>query len=259
MGQIDLENQENYFQPFNQTTRNWLNAPDGIGLGLCLSRDLARKMGGDLKFVAPIAFPIANDSPKSVISIKSKTCIELTLPYVNTLNTTLKKTHPVVSINTESNDEPFSNPKLADELVLIDDNQANLELLTLILEQLGHKNIKSFTNCLIGQKYITDNALNISHAFIDIRMPRKNGFDLISEIASVCTNTHFILLTALRHDDIRDRFTFITSRNPNIKISLLFKPIDCNELKKILTKPVKEAIPPTTQLGQKRSMRVTFI
>ncbi len=236
-GKIDLDNQETYFQPFNQTTRNWLSAPDGIGLGLCLSRDFARLMGGELKFINPA---------KSLIKgVHLQTCIELILPITET---TIKVSHskhsahkriPVVSIRTAPemtipDAKPHSSKNK--ELVLIDDNQTNIELLTLILEQLGHQtsNIKSFTNSLDGQKYIIAHATQISHAIIDIRMPRKNGLDLVSELAPTYQNIHFMLLTALNQDDIRARLTQIKTSNPSTRISLLFKPIDCGELQKIL-------------------------
>jgi signal transduction histidine kinase/CheY-like chemotaxis protein len=259
-GKIDLDHQETYFQPFNQTTRNWLSAPDGIGLGLCLSRDFARLMGGELKFINPA---------KSIIKcMHFQTCIELVLPITET---TIKVSHsknsahkrtPVVSIRTapeintvDTDVTPILRPPLVGlefnvkgtptakqhsiknkELVLIDDNLTNIELLALILEQLGHQNIniKSFTNSLDGQKYIIAHAAQISHAIIDIRMPRKNGLDLVSELAPTYHNIHFMLLTALNHDDIRARFSQIRDGNPSTRISLLFKPIDCAELQKLL-------------------------
>lgn len=237
-GKIDLDHQETYFQPFNQTTRNWLSAPDGIGLGLCLSRDFAKLMGGDLQFINPA---------KSLIKcVHFQTCIELVLPITETTISNSRhskhsahKRTPVVSIRTAPEMHiPDAKPHSSKnkELILIDDNQTNIELLTLILEQLGYltSNIKSFTNSLDGQKYIIAHAPQISHAIIDIRMPRKNGLDLVSELAPTYHNIHFMLLTALNHDDIRARFSQIRDGNPSTRISLLFKPIDCSELQKIL-------------------------
>ena len=124
---------------------------------------------------------------------------------------------------------------VTNQIVLIDDNHTNIELLTLILQQLGYQNIKSFTNSLAGQEYIIHNHAIITHAIIDIRMPRKNGIDLLSELAPQHKHIHFILLTALNHDDIRVVYNQIKTNNPLTRISLLFKPIDCAELKKLIT------------------------
>lgn len=247
IGKIDIENQEQYFQPFNQTTRNWLNAPDGIGLGLCLSRDFARKMGGSLAFVPPhkIQSNSAQDSKsKYTTPAEYNTCIELSLP-LNQITDKLKHAKKQLAQKVSINDHPQIQPTIPpteirpaippSEIVIIDDNQTNIELLTLILEQLGYNTVKSFTNSISGQNYITEFATRISHAIIDIRMPRKNGLDLISEIVSGCSNTHFILLTALRHDDVRAQFCAIKQQHPKATISLLFKPIDCGELRKLLS------------------------
>ena len=250
VGKIDLENQELYFQPFNQTTRNWLCAPDGIGLGLCLSRDFARQMGGDLKFINP---DMILQPPSFKGSTGYNTCIELRLPLSdssvvkNTKSFCQKKSenqtnrqhqNTVRGVKIVEPDDNTAKQKInqIQKIVLIDDNQTNLELLTLILNQLGYRkqDIITFTNSLEGQQYIKQKANEISHAIIDIRMPRKNGLELIDEIATECSDIHFILLTALNHTDVRDRYHTIKQTHSQTQISLLFKPIDCVELKKII-------------------------
>lgn len=252
IGKIDLENQEIYFQPFNQTTRNWLCAPDGIGLGLCLSRDFARQMGGDLRFINPESVLAPSSSNKG--SIGYNTCIELILPIGNPLvkytmsfdklpcetqtnnqyqNTSINKSVKIMEPNSNT---PKHQLHQANQIVLIDDNKTNLELLTLILNQLGYRkqDILTFTNSLEGQKYIIRHSTQISHAIIDIRMPRKNGLELINDIATECSNIHFLLLTALNHTDVRDQYQQIKTKHPRAQISLLFKPIDFKELKKLI-------------------------
>lgn len=224
LGKIDLENQDVYFQPFNQTTRNWLSAPDGIGLGLCLSRDFARKMGGDLRFIS------SDKILKTTDTVNWNTCIELILP----IKWHTKKTSNTVIINSDATQHYTAN-STCNQIVIIDDNSTNIELLTLILHQLGHTKIQSFTNSISGEDYIIKNQSLVSHAIIDIRMPRKNGLDILTELAPKCQNIHFILLTALNHDDIRSVFNQIKTNNPRTQISLLFKPIDCAELKKLIT------------------------
>jgi len=46
---IAPEKQERIFEPFVQLDRRFSNPRDGVGLGLAISRDLARAMGGDLR------------------------------------------------------------------------------------------------------------------------------------------------------------------------------------------------------------------
>lgn len=263
LGKIDVHNQEVYFQPFNQTTRNWLSAPDGIGLGLCLSRDFARQMGGDLRFINPanLVLPHSN-SGDSPLNQGWQTCIELTMPVSRQKPTEISnKSHDKTlpnTTNSESGTEPkINNPiNIANQIVVIDDNQTNIELLTLILQQLGHQNIKSFTNSIAGQDYITKHSKIISHAIIDIRMPRKNGLDLLTELAPVHKHIHFILLTALNHDDIRTVYNQIKTNNPSCQISLLFKPIDCAELKKLITSDANTRANP---MIDKPTHRVSFV
>jgi signal transduction histidine kinase len=45
---ISLENLESVFDPFVQVDRRLTSTDVGVGLGLAISRDLARGMGGDL-------------------------------------------------------------------------------------------------------------------------------------------------------------------------------------------------------------------
>jgi PAS domain S-box-containing protein len=45
---IPVEKQESIFEPFVQLGRSLTSAHEGVGLGLAISRDLARAMGGDL-------------------------------------------------------------------------------------------------------------------------------------------------------------------------------------------------------------------
>jgi PAS domain S-box-containing protein len=45
---IPADQQEQIFEPFTQLGRSWISAHEGAGLGLSISRELARAMGGDL-------------------------------------------------------------------------------------------------------------------------------------------------------------------------------------------------------------------
>ncbi len=49
---IPSENSDSVFEPFVQLDRSLTQVKEGVGLGLAISRDLARGMGGDLRVVA---------------------------------------------------------------------------------------------------------------------------------------------------------------------------------------------------------------
>jgi len=49
---IAADKHERIFDPFVQVDRRLSNPRDGVGLGLAISRDLARAMGGELEYRA---------------------------------------------------------------------------------------------------------------------------------------------------------------------------------------------------------------
>jgi signal transduction histidine kinase len=49
---IPVDKQESIFEPFVQLGRSLSSAHEGVGLGLAISRDLARAMGGDLTVIS---------------------------------------------------------------------------------------------------------------------------------------------------------------------------------------------------------------
>ena len=280
IGGINLDMQDHYFLPFNQTDQNWLSAPDGIGLGLCLSREIARKLGGDIIFTQPtssqyiteirLILPISN---KNIKNDKHVTINETSLINLDCTITPSRHTDSTTIYNSDNGDKSGNGDKgdngdntnilpkaekqgkLPAKIVLIDDNSTNIELLELIIKKFNlHGNIYKFTDSIKAYDYICANHTQITHILIDIKMPRKNGIEIIDDILfkypDTISHTKIIFISALNKTDIEYKMQYLYNKYPTIKFNVLLKPIDIDALETLLS-PAKN----NSNLDKKIPMR----
>ena len=160
-------NTELLFDPFNSDMDSTADcifqhpaeSRSGIGLGLAITRMLLNKIGaGVIKFIKPnhgykTAIEFEFDVQPDTVSLVPN---ELTLP----------------ALVNQSRLESSSK-----EIILVDDNEKNMTLLTQILENINkrqpHKpiNITGFINPMTAFEYILDAGTRIKLLFLDIKMP----------------------------------------------------------------------------------------
>ncbi len=69
---------------------------------------------------------------------------------------------------------------LAAKICVIDDEPANVLLLERLLEQVGYRDIKSFTDPLAGWEYITNNVIDL--LLLDLQMPKLSGLEILERL-----------------------------------------------------------------------------
>lgn len=261
-GGIDVHDQDKYFEPFNQiesaeTTNTaedgvnsqpiWLDAPDGLGLGLCISRYLVSKMGGTLRFVDP---PDAQEGFVTAIQltfpldIYGKQLPQQTVPN----KPVLVKVKPAPKSIGRGGSSHTQDIKRID-FVLVDDNIANLELLELILrDKLAldcyvDYNIATFTDPCVARDHIIENSSPNMIVLADIKMPRLNGFALITQALDKLDPAnipHIVYITALSALDVTGRVNDIIAKYTGCKVDVIYKPINIKKLETTLKTIINE-------------------
>jgi CheY-like chemotaxis protein len=108
------------------------------------------------------------------------------------------------------------------EILVIDDEEMNLNVLKLILEDMGH-GVKTQSDPLIGEEDAIKNEYDL--IITDLRMPGKNGAEVTENILKAKPNARVLILTAYPTDPLAKRALDAGA------LSLLKKPF---ELAKII-------------------------
>ena len=256
-GGINITDQEKYFEPFNQIEMGedgklelngqpiWLDAPDGLGLGLCIARYLISRMGGTIRFIEP---------PDATLGYK--TAIQFTFPIDITSNRTLK---PVL-VNVKSVEKAdtlvshgssHAKPQHIKhvDFVLIDDNQANLELLELIirdklaLDCYVDFNIAVFSDPCMARDHILKFNNPSMIVLADIKMPRLNGFAMVASILDQVdpdNRPHFVYITALSASDVTSRVNAIKTEHSGCNLDIVYKPVNIKTLETTIKTIINE-------------------
>lgn len=124
-------------------------------------------------------------------------------------------------------------------IVLADDDEADRLLFKEALEELNIiTNVHTVNNGLQLMEYLKNKNKTLPHlVFLDLNMPRKNGFECLKEIRSNEIFNEILIAiysTSASEEDIQD--TFLQGANVYIN-----KPSDFNTLKKLLHKAVTMA------------------
>lgn len=163
------------------------NAPSyqfgGTGLGLPLSRKLAKLMGGDLVLVSS--------------RVDHGSHFRILVPYVKVLRPKIQKEKQMEFSLSQS------AGLLKDLSVLVvDDAKENRTLLRAILEDEGCR-VMEAEDGIAGVNSALDQSFDI--IFMDIQMPRMDGFEATQKIREFDKSTPIIALTAYSHKDAFDK------------------------------------------------------
>ena len=180
---IEPEKQELIFSPFTQADASTTRRHGGSGLGLTISRRLARLMGGDI----------------SVVSAPGQgATFHFTVPFV-TGDTLL------IPDSSDAACPPWDDPPLT--ILVAEDNLINQRYLSAVLERMGHR-YRCVSDGLHALECWRSEPWDC--ILMDIQMPGMGGREALNlirgEEATTGRHTPLIALTAhaLRHD--RERF-----------------------------------------------------
>lgn len=221
---IKPEDQERIFEKFQMVDSTLSKRQQGTGLGLALSRELARLHGGDIKVQS---VPDKGSIFTLIIPLeplKSKPAPAPEIPF-----TVLRQRH-LMSLE----------EKLA---LVIEDEDHAAELLQLYMEQTGYRVVRS-TN---GEEALQlARELQPSVITLDIILPHKNGWDVLRELKADPATQNIPVLVVSMLDNYESGFALGAVANfvkPVRKEELVAK-LNELQLERTGTRRRKQAQPP---------------
>lgn len=200
---IAESDQASVFEPFWTSPEVKQGNEQSTGLGLSITRELARALGGELTLESELG------------SGATFTC---SIPF------TLPKAPSSETANLDA--KPQYQGKFHGQVLLVDDNAINLELGTILLKRAGLE-VTVASNGREAVEQVTGKAFDL--VFMDISMPIMGGIEATETILSMPNraDTVIIALTANVSSDDISRYKRAGM------LDTLVKPIDQGELMKL--------------------------
>jgi signal transduction histidine kinase/CheY-like chemotaxis protein len=225
---------EKIFQPYIQVNNRISRKYEGTGLGLTISRQLARLLGGDINVKSKVGrgseftliIEAVDPTPYQYqFSEKDTQIINSNSSdgsYVNQYNNSIQ----ILSPNPKTPD--ITTPKYKDVCCLvIDDNSNNRIMLYQLLSSLGIKSIIIVSSA--EEAFLVINSYQFDIIFLDICMPKIDGVKTCIELKKKLP----IIPPIIAMSSIDDSVNMIPE---NLFNDLLLKPIKKSQLIKILDK-----------------------
>lgn len=228
---ISSEDKKNIFKPFYQCKKD-IDVIDGLGLGLTLSKMIIEKLGGEIELIS------CDDEFNILFTIKSnykpseeKQTNKLTSNSLHNINCSSYNFYHHNNNNNFIDNDINSSFIINDKnILIIEDNIVNSNLLKLMIEKSFNGNVQVINNSTKALEKIKRNDSYYDIIFLDIRMPKISGYDILKEInkqnPKLINNVYII--TALLTEEIYDKLD-------NYKLAgIISKPIQMENLKNIL-------------------------
>ncbi|MES2769803.1 MAG: response regulator [Bdellovibrionota bacterium] len=189
---IDSEHKNKLFKPFVQADNSTTRVFGGTGLGLFLSRKLARALNGDLTFEEKGG---NRKSLGSTFLLKVNTENIKDVKFIQSLPKDQMETKKSTFQSTESQLEGL-------KILLVEDSEDNQDIITYFLTHAGaHVDIAE--NGVEGVQKTLEGDYNI--VLMDIQMPKMDGYQATSELRNKGYMGPIIALTAHALKEERDR------------------------------------------------------
>ncbi len=209
---IDPSLAEVIFQPFGPGSAGLHRSQSGAGLGLSISRQLARAMGGDLTHAPALA--------------ASGTTFSFTLAAARVAREALG---PAAA--------PLAWPQLGGHVLVVDDNEVNALVARAMLQRLGLES----THARDGQEALDLMQRQHFHlVLMDCRMPRMDGWQATREWRRQERTGHLPIVGVTANVSLEDRANCLHCGMD----SFLGKPFLMQELLAVVQPHVKVAKPP---------------
>ena len=178
---IPENSKQKIFEKFFQADAGITRTYSGLGLGLSISKSYAGMLGGKIRH-----------EPYS----KGGTVFLLSLPIEDI---TIKKR----SAPQETVSELYRNSKKDLNVLIVEDEEANLRFLEEVFKQINLSILKAF-NGLEAVKMCKNDA-QIDLVLMDLKMPVMDGFEAISQIKKMRPGLPVIAQTAFSDQNIREK------------------------------------------------------
>ena len=184
---IAAEELESLFAPFEQTASG-RNAHEGTGLGLTISRQYVRLMGGELVLASPLASDAEGGGPGSIFRVD--------VPAALVDASAVEESRPISRVIGLEPDQPVYR------LLVVEDDWANRRLLVQLLTPLGFE-VREAVNG--KEAFEIWDSWDPSLILMDMRMPVMDGYEATRRIKSTTKGqaTVIVALTASALEDDR--------------------------------------------------------
>lgn len=225
---------EKIFHPYIQVNNQLNRKYDGTGLGLTISRQLARLLGGDINVISTLGqgstFTLTIEA---VDSTPSSSPIQIQQP--RTPPSTPVSTPPIIQLSPSRLSMSLNGlipPLSPTELnfkdiscLVIDDNSNNRIMVYQLLSSLGVKSIIIVSSA--EEAFLVINSYKFDIIFLDICMPKMDGINTCIELKKKIQNPPPIIAMS----SIDDAINVIPD---NLFNDRLLKPIKKSQLHKII-------------------------
>lgn len=215
---IEDDQIQNLFQPFSQVDSSRTRKFGGTGLGLALSRRLARALGGDVYIKESIK------DKGSVFVVEVKAAV---VPNTGVVTTFVKSSEPFTASS-----KNFSDHLKDINVLVVDDSVDNRNLISHFLKAAG-ANVDCAADGIEGVKKALEQDFQV--VLMDIQMPNLDGYKATTELRQKGYQKPIVALTA--HAIKQERLNSIAAGCDDH----LTKPIDRRTLIESVTKIVGAA------------------
>ncbi len=215
---IQKDKQEEIFNAFTQADGSHSRKYGGTGLGLTVTKQLAKLLGGELTLTSQVG-------KGSLFSLAIPAGLDVT-----------KQSHlDIHAAHMDPRKTKNEQPEYTSHVLVAEDSPTNLALVTLLLEKMGLQVTSAEDGNLALQKVLTQ---QFDLIFMDMMMPNMNGYEAARAIKNEGITTPIVALTAnaMKGDDIKCLEAGCDD--------YLAKPIDREKLLKTIAKhlPSKELV-----------------